>query len=73
MDVAAKIWDKYHSYCFGKGKFRSALPCEIVPISNTTLVVFISNFTATHAITYADRNRKICTDGNNLGLCNHPY
>ena len=28
--------------------------CEICPISNTTLVVFIPNFTATHAITYTN-------------------
>ena len=33
---SSEIWDKYHEYCIGNG---------------TTLVVFIPNFTATHAIT----------------------
>ena len=30
------------------------MPREIFPISNTVLVVFIPNFTATHAITYTN-------------------
>ena len=34
-----------------KWKFYLASPCEILPIFNVTLVVFIPNFTATHAIT----------------------
>ena len=33
-------------------EFQSAMPREIFPISNTTLVVFIPNLTATHAIKY---------------------
>jgi len=37
--------------CIGNGKFHIALPRKFVPISNATLVVFIQNFTATHAIT----------------------
>ena len=36
---SSEIWDKYHSCCIGNGK---------------TLVVFIPNFTATHAITSTD-------------------
>ena len=35
------------------GNFTGLQPHEIFPISNTTLVVFIPNFTATHDITYA--------------------
>ena len=41
MDIAVKFWDKYHSCCIENGKF---------PIQHA-LVVFIPNFTATHAIT----------------------
>ena len=57
---SSEIWDKYHSCCIGNGKFHLASPREIyphfrlvkfIPISNTTRVVFIPNFTATHAIT----------------------
>ena len=48
---SSEIWDKYHSCCIGNGKFHSASPREIYPHSNTTLVIFIPNFTATHAIT----------------------
>ena len=47
---SSEIWDKYHECCIGNGKFHSALPCEIYPHSNTARVVFIQNFTATHAI-----------------------
>ena len=38
---------------------QPASPREICPISNTTLVVFIPHFTATHAITYT----------NSMGCC----
>ena len=48
MGITVKIWDKCHSCCIG----HLASPHEICPISNTTLMVFIPNFTATHAITY---------------------
>ena len=44
---SSEIWDKYHECCIGNGKFHSASPREIYP---QTLVVFIPNFTATHAI-----------------------
>ena len=36
---SSEIWDKYHSCCIENGNF------------NAILVVFIPNFTATHAIT----------------------
>ena len=39
---SSEIWDKYHSCCIQNGNF------------NATLVVFIPNFTATHAITSTD-------------------
>ena len=52
MGIAVKIWDKYHSCCIGNGS-----PREICPISNTTLVIFIPNFTATHAITYTNHTK----------------
>ena len=39
-------------------EFHSALPHEICPICNTTHVVFIPNFTATHAITHANLVRE---------------
>ena len=48
MGIAVKIRDKCYSCCIG----HSASPREICPISNTTLMIFIPNFTATHAITY---------------------
>ena len=41
MDVAVKIWDKYHFCCIGNGIFHSTLPREIYRISNATLMVFI--------------------------------
>ena len=54
------------------GKFHSVSPREIYLISNIiTLVVFIPNFTATHAITCANstlnfetwENQRNCKDG----------
>ena len=35
MGIAVRIWDKYNSCCIGNGRFHSALPREIFPISNT--------------------------------------
>ena len=43
---SSEIWDKYHSCCIGNGKF----PIQLI------LVVFIPNFTATHAITSTNRD-----------------
>jgi len=48
---SSEILDKYHECCIENGKFHSAFPHEIYPHFQTTLVVFIPNFTATHAIT----------------------
>jgi len=49
---SSEIWDKYHSCCIENlWKFHSASPREILPILNARFVVFIPNFTATHAIT----------------------
>ena len=47
---SSEIWDKYHSCCIGNGKFHLALPREIYPYFQYNIVVFIPNFTATHAI-----------------------
>ena len=47
---SSEIWDKYST----TRVVGISLPCEICPISNTTLMVFIPNFTATHAITYTN-------------------
>ena len=55
---SSEIWDKYHECCIGNGdKFHKEMGINFMrrsrvkfTISNTTRVVFIPNFTATHAI-----------------------
>ena len=52
---SSEIWDKYHECCIGNGTNFTRRSRVKLPISNTTLVVFIPNFHCyTHAIPYVN-------------------
>ena len=58
MGIAVKFWINATLVVLEMVNFTRLHFVKFIPISNTTLVVFIPNFTATHAITSTNNSFK---------------